>query len=240
MSSYEIFKLNLHFHTGADKRHALSYGLQDGVQAARTRGYDALALTYHGAFAGTEEEIEYAHRLGILLIPGIEAEVRDEHGRRSHVVVLNCEKSIESVVSFDDLRAYKAAHPDIFIIAAHPFFYGNFSLHENLEKHIDLFDAIEQSWFYTQYFDRNIPAKEVAEKHGKSFISTSDTHFLDGLDSDYALVEAGARTPEAIFQAIRAGAFKNVSTSKSFAATFVRFATFTALDELKLLARRLL
>lgn len=233
-----MFKVNLHFHSAEDTRHALPYTLEEALQYANECGFGALALTFHKAFGYRPEYEALAAQYGITLIPGIEAEIEDDTGRGSHVVILNCDASCEQVRTFDDLRTYKEAHPESFILAPHPFSYGYFSLHENLEKHIDLFDAIEHTWFYTPYFDRNVRAKREAEKYGKPFIATSDTHFLDVLYTDYTLVDAADKNPQAIFEAIRRGKFQLVTKPRSFWGTFVRFGWFTLWDEIKVLRRR--
>lgn len=232
------FKTNLHFHCAEDSRHSLPYTLRDGIDYACLKGFEVLALTCHRAFLSIPEHVTYAKTKGVLLISGIEAEIFDEHGRGSHVLILNGDKESELLSTFNELRRYKEKKPNIFVIAPHPYFYGNFSLHSNLEKHIDVFDAIEHSWFYTCRFNRNLQAENIAKRHNKPFIATSDTHFLEILDTDYTLVDAMEKTPQAIFNAIRVGKYHNMTSPHSFLATFVRFGWFTLIDEIILLIRR--
>ncbi|HWP61731.1 MAG TPA: PHP-associated domain-containing protein [Candidatus Paceibacterota bacterium] len=233
-----MLKINLHFHSAEDTRHLISYSLREALDKAHEQHFDALALTCHRRFAYNEANRAYAAAKGILLIPGIEADIYDETGRSAHVIILNGDKDTEQVRTFPDLRSYKQSHPECFVLAPHPYFYGSFSLQENLEKNIDLFDAIEHSWFYTTFFNRNKKARMIAEKYRKPFIATSDAHFLEVFESDYALVDTDQKTPEAIFTAIKAGLFQNISKPRNVIGTFVRFGWYTLVEECRLLLKR--
>jgi predicted metal-dependent phosphoesterase TrpH len=219
-------KINLHFHTGDDTKDCIQYTTQEAIDYAVSLGYSALAITCHRTVEWTEEYAGYARGRGLLLISGIELEVADETGRRSDVLVLNCDISAEAIDTFTDLRTYKEKHPKVFVVAPHPFFYGNFSLQENLITHIDIFDAIEHSWFYTQNFNRNQRAEEIAKQFNKPFIATSDAHWLSALQSDYARLTDTVTTPEEVFSAIRHKRFQNVTQPKSMCGTFGRFGVF--------------
>lgn len=224
-------KVNLHFHTGADNKHCLPYSTKEAIDKSVAFGYTAIAITCHDSFEWTQEDAEYADKKGITLISGIEASVKDETGRQCDVIILNCNKDAEKICDFDDLYNYKKLHPEIFILAPHPFMYGDFSLQDNLEKHISLFDAVEHSWFYTKVFNRNLQAIEVAKKHNLPLISTSDTHWLSALRSDYSLVEASDRSVEEIFAAVRLGKLSNVTKPSNFLDTFGKFGLFTLKDK---------
>jgi predicted metal-dependent phosphoesterase TrpH len=210
-------KTNLHFHTSDDSRDLVEYALEEGIDRAASHGFGVLAVTCHQKFAWTESAAEYAKNRGILLMPGIEICVDEARGTRGrHVLIINAKREAEEVRTFAELAEYKSSHSESFIIAPHPYFYGNFSLHEFLEKHIYLFDAIEHSWFYSQFFNRNKKGREIAEKYDLPFIATSDTHFFDFLNSDYAVIDAEEKTPESIFDALRKMKFINVTSQKSF------------------------
>ncbi len=210
-------KTNLHFHTGDDIFDRIDYSTKEGIDHAVKLGFNALAITCHQKFAWTEEYFEYARQKGLLFIPGIELYVGEtlETSKR-HVLVLNAMKDVEKVRTFEELTAYRANHPECFIIAPHPFFYGNFSLKHFLEKYISLFDAIEQSWFYSKWFNRNVEGKAMAEKYHLPFISTSDTHFFDFMDTNYCTVDAEEKTAQAIFQAFREGKLENTTSRRRF------------------------
>lgn len=227
-------KANLHFHTAEDQKHNLKYTIKDGIDHAASLGFEVLAVTCHRSYVCGIDDSKYAEEKGIMLLPGIEADIYDdEHStNRSHVVILNALPHVEEVRTFKDLATYKQNHPEAFILAPHPYYYGGFSLHENLEKHIDLFDAIEHSWFYSAWFNRNKKAREVAKKHRKPFIATSDTHFFDYFDMNYVTVEAETKTPEAFFKAIREYKYKNTTVPrKAHTEMFLKFGWFTLKEE---------
>jgi predicted metal-dependent phosphoesterase TrpH len=218
-------KANLHFHSKEDPLDKINYSIFEGINAAHKHKFNVLASTCHTKNVCTDEHINYAKTKNILLIPGIEANVYEKKSKkRSHVVILNCNKEANNIKTFDDLRLYKKNNPDIFIIAPHPYFYGNYSLGNLLEKHIDIFDAIEISWFYTKFFNRNKKAIEIAKKYNKPLISTSDTHFLDFLNDNFIKVETDELSAEKLFSSIRNGNHKNVTSHRTLFEIFFIFA----------------
>ena len=186
-----------------------------------------LAITCHNFCAWTKEAAAHANSRGILLISGIELALHEEfrggnpfRGGR-HVLLLGADKSAEQLRTFRDLEAYRAAHPETFTIAAHPFFYrtfenGQISLKGMLEKHIRLFDAIEHSWFYSRWFNRNKKAARAAEKYSLPLVATSDTHFFNFMDENYTIIDVEEFTTPAIFDAIKAQRLENVTSPRRF------------------------
>jgi predicted metal-dependent phosphoesterase TrpH len=182
------------------------------IQEAHRHGFHAIALTLHEKMGATEAYKKYAAKHGILLIPGIELSIEP----KKHVVVLNPGPNVESIHTFAELAKYKTQYPDCFILAPHPFFPDSISLGSALEKHIKLFDAIENSWCYTKPFNFNTRARKIAEIHHLPFIATGDTHFLFLLSTSYAEIEVEEKTIQAIFESIRNGKFINTNPPKSF------------------------
>ncbi|MFA5831832.1 MAG: PHP domain-containing protein [Candidatus Paceibacterota bacterium] len=210
-------KTNLHFHTADDPGDPISYSTKEGIDKAVSLGFGAIAITCHQKFAWTEEYAEYAKSKGLVFIPGIEIYIGETMADSfRHLLILNATPESENVRTFAELSSYKKEHPESFIMAAHPYFYGKICLKEFLEKYIGLFDAIEQSWFYSRLFDRNIKGEATAKKYKLPFVSTSDTHFFDFLNENYCTVDAESATPEAIFAAIRAGKFENTTSRRNF------------------------
>ena len=210
-------KTNLHFHTGDDPHDYVPYTTTAGIDHAASLGFEVLAVTCHGKMAWNEEYNQFAAKQNILLIPGIELDVtssRQEERRGKHVIVLNCGTDIEAVRTFGDLREYRRAHPDIFVLAPHPYFYGHFSLKDFLAQNVDLFDAIEHSWFYSAGFNRNTPAQQFANAHRLPLIATSDAHTFQNLDTDYAVACAEEKTIPGVLEAIRNGRIENVTRQK--------------------------
>ncbi len=226
-------KTNLHFHTSEDPRHpTISYDIKGGIDHAVEKGFGALAITCHTKVLATEEHIRYAKEKGLLLISGIEADIRrTKNGIARHVVILNCQKDIEDVITFAELEEYKKNHPEIFILAPHPYHYGAApSLHRDFLPNLHLFDAIEHSWFYSHFFNRNERAEKVATENKIPFVSTSDTHYFDYFDEYYTVVDAEEATPTGLFHALREGKFENVHHPQSAIRMFVRFFNFTVRD----------
>lgn len=212
-----LFKANFHFHTSADREDYIRYSTEEGIDRAAKRGFSVLALTCHNTFAWTQEYAGYAKGRGILLIPGIEVSIHETPSEERHTVILNCDKEAENVHSFAALEGYRKSHPDIFVLAPHPYyphFTKKMSLMERLDEYIDLYDGIEQSWFYSRHVDRNKQAEVMAKRHNLPYISTSDTHFFNFLDTDYCVIEADEKTPEALFRALRAGSYRNMTRPK--------------------------
>ncbi|MDI6733893.1 MAG: PHP-associated domain-containing protein [Patescibacteria group bacterium] len=204
------FKTNLHFHTNDDPHDkGINYTFLKGIDGAKELGFDILALTCHKKSINIEEYEKYAKKNGILLISGVELNIEN-----CHVLILNTKKDIEIIKTFSELRKYKKEHPEIFIIAPHPFFYGNYSLKNELEIDIDLFDAIEHSWFYSKQFNRNKKGEKIAQKYSLPFIASSDTHDLWGLDKDYAIIEMETKNIASVFKAIREKKFENITRPK--------------------------
>jgi len=208
-----LLKTNLHFHTNDDpvERAFIKYNSFEAVDEAAAKGFEVLAFTLHNLFHFPAELVEYAKGKNILLIPGIEKTIE---GR--HVLILNADKSSEQIETFADLTHYRAVKKDIFVIAPHPFFYGNISLKEKLAEHFQLFDAIEHSWFYTRFFNRNKQGEKLAKQYGLPFVALSDTHKFCLLENSYAVIDAKEKTTEAVFEAIRARAFENKTKPASF------------------------
>jgi hypothetical protein len=73
-----------------------------------------------------------------------------------------------------------------------------------LDRHADLFDAVEVSGLFTRLVNFNTAAIAWAQRHGKPLVGNSDLHSLDHLGGTYSLVDADP-DPDAICEAIRAG-----------------------------------
>ena len=205
-----ILKTNLHFHTSEDPLDLfIKYDIYEGIREAKKKGFKVLASTCHDEFTYKEEHGEYAREQGILLIPGVEIEIK-----RAHVLILNADKEAEKIRTFAALKRYKEKNKKAFIIAPHPYF-GMFSLNGKLNRNINLFDAIEGNWFFSLAFNRNKKAEEMAKKYRKPYIATSDTHNIKNLNKSYSLIDASEFNIESVLDSIRDGRYKNVMTRLS-------------------------
>lgn len=205
-------KANLHFHTDDDPCDShIKYNFYEGIDAAAKLGFEVIALTCHQKLVYPDAYQVYAEKNGILLIPGVERNIE-----KRHVVILNPTPEIERVSNFPALKEYKKNHPECLILAPHPYFYGFFSLKNKLEENIELFDAVEFSWFYSKWFNRNKKGEVVAKKHNLPWLATSDTHFLETLDKSYAVLEVKEKTVAAVLEAVRNKKFTNISSPRKF------------------------
>lgn len=212
-----ILKSNLHFHTNDDPTHNIEYNTIEGIDKAADLGFQVLALTCHEKVIYNNDYKRYANSKNILLIPGVELNVGENKKEGRHLLILNCSKEVEDIETLRDLEKYKKENPGIFVMAPHPYFPSftkKQSLMEYTEKYSHLFDAIEHSWFYSTLINKNIPAKNLAQKKNISFIATSDTHFFNFMDTDYCLIETENKTKEDVIWSLKKGSFRNITRPK--------------------------
>lgn len=189
----------------------IPYSTRQLIDRAATLGYDALAITLHDRQLDVRPLAAYAAARGMVLIPGVE---RTVEGR--HVLLLNFPgDDVERVRSFDDVRRLKQTH-DGLVIAPHPYFPGPSSLFGALNRHADVFDAVEYNAMYTASLDFNRPAARWARAHGKPMVGNGDVHRLEQLGTTYSLVEA-ERNAASICAAIASGQVRLVTRPLTWA-----------------------
>ena len=193
-----MLKVELHTHTADDPVDAIPHSTFELLDRAAALGYDALAITLHERQLDVRRFAPYAAERGLVLIPGIE---RTIEGR--HVLLLNFARGTEQVATFADLARLKRSTPGL-VVAPHPFFPGRACLHGDLERHADLFDAVERNAMFIRGVDFNRAAERFAARHGKPVVGNGDVHRLEQLGPTYSLVDA-ERDPDAICEAIAAG-----------------------------------
>lgn len=208
-------KVSLHIHTNEDRKdgHMIDYNIYQLIDEAKKKGFNVLGFTPHQRFVFKEEFAKYAQAKGMLLIPGVERSL----GRvfNNHVIILNCDKTIEKVRNFKQLIKYKEENPQIFVLAPHPTFSRTVSIgRRNLKKYINIFDAIEYSWLYSKSINANNKADAIASQYKKPIISTADVHVLKKLDTDYAIIDADFFDIDSILNSIKQGRFVNITEPK--------------------------
>ena len=192
-----LLKADFHIHTREDPHDFIRYTAVELLQEAARQGFQVLALTCHNKRIHTDELRRRAEDLGILLIPGVEAAIE---GR--HTLLLDMPYSRLRVRNFKHVRALKKDGG--LVIAPHPFFPSWTCLRGALERHTDLFDAVERNAMFTREVDFNLAAEHFAARHGKPMVGNGDVHRLAQLGTTYSLVDA-ERHPDAICEAIVAG-----------------------------------
>lgn len=212
-------KVQFHVHTSQDPIDHPKHTPEQMLDFAAEKNYDVVAMTHHDSFFFNDDIKVYAEKLGILLIPGIEKTIA-----RRHVLIINATPDAEQIVTFYDLCKYRKAHPDCIIIAPHPYYPQGYCLQEKLLENINLFDAIEYSWFHTEKLNMfNRKAEQVAKLHKKALIGTSDNHILSYFDQNYSLIYA-----EKNWTAIREAIMANKIEAKPTPLTATEFMKITA------------
>lgn len=194
-----MLKVELHTHTSDDPVDRIPHSTAALIDRAADLGYDALAVTLHDAQLDLSPWQQHAADRDLILIPGIERTIEGKH-----VLLLNFSSRSEDVGSFDDLAALRHEERGL-VIAPHAFFPTSTCLGGPLmDRHADLFDAVEYNAMFTRGLNFNRAAQRWAHAHGKPVVGNGDVHRLLQLGSTYSLVDA-APDPDAICDAIRAG-----------------------------------
>jgi predicted metal-dependent phosphoesterase TrpH len=194
-----MVKVELHAHTADDPVDYIPHTTRELIDRAAALGYGALAITLHERQLDVRGCERHARRRGITLIAGVERTV--EH---RHLLLLNFSPAAERVRTFAEVARLKSREPQGLIVAPHPFFPGRSCLHGDLERHAELFDAVERNAMFVRGVDFNTRAEAWAARRGKPMVGNGDVHRLAQLGPTWSLVDA-APDPDAICDAIRAG-----------------------------------
>ena len=206
-----MLKVDLHTHTADDPVDRIPYSSRELIDRAAALGYQALAITLHDRQLDIRPLEAYAAERGVVLIPGIERTIQGKH-----VVLLNFSRATEEVTSFDDLRRLKSREHGI-VIAPHAFFPAPTCLRGLMDRHADLFDAVEYNAMFTASLNFNDQAVRWAEAHGKPLVGNGDVHRLAQLGTTYSLVDA-APDVASICAAVAAGRVRVCATPHSWTA----------------------
>jgi len=193
-----MLKVDLHNHTADDPVDRIRYTTTDLIDRAAVLGYGALAVTLHDRQLDVRPHAAYAADRGIVLLPGVE---RTIEGR--HVLLINFRRGTEAVRTFDDLARLRAREPGL-VVAPHPFFPLGSCLRGEMDRHADLFDAVEYNAMFTSTLNFNTRAEAWARTHWKPMVGNGDVHRLRQLGTTFSRVDAPPE-PEAICEAVRAG-----------------------------------
>lgn len=193
-----MLKVDLHLHTAEDPVDIIRHDAMTLVDRAVAQGFDALAITLHDKQLADRGLFDYARERGLVLIPGTERTIQGKH-----VLLINFPQSAENVRTLEEVARLKARSQGL-VIAPHPFYPDRACLRSLMDAHVDLFDAVEWSYFWTRVTNFNARAARWARKHGKALVGNSDLHDLRQLGRTHSWVLA-ERDAESICDAIRAG-----------------------------------
>lgn len=193
-----MLKIDFHIHTSDDPVDHINHSTYELIDRAAALGYGALAVTLHDLQLADHCLRDYARERGIVLLPGVERTIS-----RRHVILVGFPAEADGIQSFEELSRLKARSGGL-VIAPHPFFPGPSCLGGLMDRHADLFDAVEWSYFWTPRANFNSRARSWAAAHGKPLVGNSDLHDLRQLGRTYSWVDAEP-DPAAILEAVRAG-----------------------------------
>lgn len=198
-------KSQLHAHTNYDQHDLIPYSAQDLIDQAAAEGFEVLAITCHDGLQWSAALEAYARLQGVLLIAGVEMTIEGRH------VLVYGMKHYRQPMSFQDLRALRQSHPEIFTIAPHPFYPGPTALGRRLLVNLDCFDALEYSHYYSTRINYNQKAVAVAREHKKPLVGTGDVHMFSQLAQTYSVLTVAEKSYDAVAAAIRSGQVELVS-----------------------------
>jgi len=200
------YRVELHSHCHGDPvDRYIAHSIFEHIDQAKKVGLDAIAVTWHRKICDNLEAIAYARERGVLLIPGIEAEIN-----RRHLVVLNLAKGdLPAQPTWSEVRALRLRKPDVLVMAPHAFYPHPSCLGQAMDAHADCIDAVEWCYIHVHWIPHrvnpNLRAARWAQKHGKTLVAASDAHSLRSIGRNVSSVEADELTCEALFAGIRAG-----------------------------------
>lgn len=195
-----VLKVELHAHIDIDPLDAIPHSARELIDRAAALGYHALAITPHNRYFDPADDAAYARARGLLLIGGVERTIA-----HAHVLLVNFPAASAVVRTLDDVAALKREYPNGLVVAPHACYPTRSALGlAILERHVDLFDAVEVNAMFTPRIDFNAAAVGWARRHGKPLVGNGDIHLLGQLGTTYSLVDAAA-SADAICAAIRAG-----------------------------------
>ena len=192
-----MLKTDLHLHVRGDPKHNLKHTARQLIDYAASLDFQVLSITNHNQLYYSQALADYAQLKNILLIPGIEKTIEGKD-----ILIYNLSpEDLPHLKTFQDLKKLKQ-EKNILTIAPHPYFLLPDCLGKNLERNIQLFDAIEYSHFYHPLINRNRKAAKIAQQYNKPLVGTSDTHHLFQFNNTYTFVNS-SKSIDSIFQAIR-------------------------------------
>ena len=213
-----MLKADLHLHVKGDPVDDIKHTAEQLIDRASELHFDVLSITCHNKVIHSTDLADYAEDKGIHLIPGAEKTIEGKH-----VLIYNITNDdLKHLNSFSDLADLKKKK-NVLIVAPHPYFPAPFSLGKHLDKHNNIFDAIEHSHYHTHFINFNKKAIKQAKQWNKPLIGGSDAHTLFQLGTTYSNI-ASAKTTTDILTAIKNGHLKHISPPLSI----VTFSKVTA------------
>lgn len=198
-----ILKCDLHVHTNASRDGESS--LEDVINAAKSAGLDAIAITDHDTVDGSVEALERGDS-DLLIIPGIEVSTK-----QGHLLVLGTftvfppNEDVSKTIA--DAKSEGAV-----TVVPHPFHRWRHGV--GLKKRYALKEADAIEGLNSRYIigTANQKAVKKAKKYGKPMTAGSDAHNARFVGFGVTEIECSERSVEAILDAIRDGHIAGISS----------------------------
>ncbi len=203
-----MLKAELHTHINIDPLDYkfVDYSAIQLIDRAAELNFDVLAITCHNYVYDDPAAKAYAQQKNMLLLFGAEKDVNGKH-----TLLYNIPNEVaQTINTLEDLHRARKEHPEMLVIAAHPFHYYSSCHKKNIIKHPDLFDAWEYSFFYAGFFNPNLKTMRLAKTHNKPLVGNSDVHKLKDIGRTYTLIDAVPEEEE-VFKAIKEGRTKIIT-----------------------------
>jgi len=200
------YRVELHSHCQGDPIDSyIDHSVFEHIDQAQKMGLDAIAVTWHQKICVHPEAEAYARERGMLLIPGMEAEIN-----RRHLLVLDvAEGDLPPRTTWEEVRALRRRKPGVLVMAPHPFYPHPTCLGKMLHGNEDCIDAVEWCNLHVNWIpgrlNPNLRAAGWAHAHGKTLVACSDAHSISAIGRNVSTVEAEELTAPSLFQGIRAG-----------------------------------
>ncbi len=113
----------------------------------------------------------------------------------------------------------------------------SFVCRAKLLEHLELFDGIDYSHFYTKNMNFNKKAVDLARRAGRPLVGTSDSHFLWQMGATLSFIETKEKSLPAILDALRQGQVEVHTDPLPVADVLLRLRKYPSL-KVRRLARR--
>ncbi|MBM5804724.1 MAG: PHP domain-containing protein [Candidatus Verstraetearchaeota archaeon] len=190
-------KIDLHVHTDASNDGVST--IYEIIRSAKSKGLDGVAITDHDVPMTDEEAIKISKETDFLVIPGVEISTAS-----GHLVVLRPRRAFPTNPQF--LETVKNAVSDgSVVIIPHPTDPLSHGVGEEAVRSVLSFSLPLEVMNASTLRRHNRSAIELAELLALPKVGGSDAHVDTAVGDAYTIVDAGARSVEAVLEALKSG-----------------------------------
>jgi predicted metal-dependent phosphoesterase TrpH len=189
-------KADMHLHTNEDPQDSkkINYSSHELIDYLARNNFDVFSITLHNHMfekGVMDEVISYAKNKGLIMIPGIEKTIE-----QNHVLIYNMDKECaEKISTYPELKKTFLEYgirdirkrDSILIVASHPHYPSKSAINNRLFDLRRLFHGLEYNSFYLKWdilnFNKQTPYE--AERWGKALMGNTDAHRLEQIGNTY-------------------------------------------------------